>query len=464
MTEFSLPLDNYIRVQGYVQSKTELLTEWQLFKFPDSSIVDVSSVFSQAKRNFSENGDNSIVAVSFTIPPGNTSRFPAWKGLDPGKYTVRLVATNVAGSSFTDHIFEVLALPRKPTLSVSHLHSLKNRKLRESFQMTPMKDVSALQTMIQLSAQDIPASASNKPMSLRFGFRTLLVNNRSTEKWFRASALDYYKTILAAAWPEPHAACEERVAYEALLEICDFDGACSTTESERFVVQHPLNSSLAATHILTSAISDIASGDIEGALVKLVAIQSEQCNTSLDSVVVDALISKVLTNLENSTDSDALLAGVRVCAAVISSASKENVDKIMELLIRAQKAAVASRTPNEKQRRKRNTATYMAALAASSVSAMPETVAETLLAAYDSLLKQPNQNVMPGYIDNILNLLSNFCVQLDSTRAMTADGDGYTVIQAEGLSPVDDTFLNQSYDVAMVPKSVIICSFYYLET
>uniref|UniRef100_A0AC35GIE2 PKD/REJ-like domain-containing protein n=1 Tax=Panagrolaimus sp. PS1159 TaxID=55785 RepID=A0AC35GIE2_9BILA len=437
LTEKSLPFDSYIRVQGYVQSKSELSTEWQLFTFPDNLAVDISKVFPQVKRNFSDNGNNAVVSVSFTIPPGNNSKYPEWKGLNPGQYIVRLMATNMVGSSFTEHTFEILPLPKKPTLA-----------------MSPMKDMFALQTPIQLSAKDIPPSA-DKPISLRFGFRTILVNNKTMDKWFRASALDYYKTILAAAWPEPHAACNERVAYQGLLEICSFDGACSQTQSPRFVVQHPLNSSIAFSQILTSATSDITSGDLEGALVKLEAIQREQCNTSIDGTVVDALITKVLTNLQNSTDSDSLLIGVGICTAVINSASKENVDKVMELLLRAQKAAVSSRsTTSTPTRQKRSsTATAMAALPAMSVSPVVESAAETFLISYDSLLTG-NQDLSTAYIKMITDFLAGFCVQLDSNRILSAEGNGYTFIQAEGLSPFDENFLNQSYSAANVEKSI----------
>ncbi len=55
-----------------------------------------------------------------------------------------------------------------------------------------------------------------------------------------------------------------------------------------------------------------------------------------------------------------------------------------------------------------------------------------MLSLYD-LLVAKNQSVIETYLKNILDLNSQFCLQADSGRILTASGSKYTTIQAQGI-------------------------------
>lgn len=80
-------------------------------------------------------------------------------------------------------------------------------------------------------------------------------------------------------------------------------------------------------------------------------------------------------------------------------------------------------------------------------SGVSESIASTLLVAYD-LLVSKNQNVVTVYLSNLVDLLSGFCVQTDSTRIMSASGQNFTTIQLQGLIPAYKSFLSTVYSLA----------------
>ncbi|KAE9554143.1 hypothetical protein FO519_002623 [Halicephalobus sp. NKZ332] len=500
--ETSISTESYLRIQALVQSQTgDLETEWQLLKSATNqpqtsgnsqvlnvekeSVVNISSL-PKSKQNFNDLSPGSLFVISFTIPPKNSSKFGDWTGLDPGNYSARLIASNSDGEAFTDVEFEVL-----PPLSKPRIYA------------TPLQGLSALQTTIELSTDE--SEISNNPILLKFGLRTILVGNRTDETWFRESAVKTYRTILAAAWPEPYAPCD-RVAYEGLLQVCDLAGSCTQTATDRFVVQHPMNESEALKGVLEDITADISSGDIDSALQKLRAVQQEQCNNTIDSSIADSLIDKVLNNLENSTDPEELLAGINVCAAVISSASSSYVLKVVDLLtwtqsrlqglstqpearikrsipdpsveientidsespeVRVTRSVVESQVLKntmdssssvkmedstisslQRTRTRRSAADSLAAMANVMTAASPETNADVMLSAFD-LTVQSNLDIAEPYINNIITHISTFCQSVDSTRTMTAQGKAYTSIQAEGLVPSEKDFLNSSFTIAL---------------
>lgn len=143
-------------------------------------------------------------------------------------------------------------------------------------QVIPNSQITALDTMIELAVGDGWIDRiDDYPFSYRFGIRTLLVNNKYRDYWMPTTTSDYVSIVLASgiihyrtkldfivisAWPPPHAVCGDRIGYQAMVEVCDRLSACSSTLSSTFIVDHPMNSSLAISTLLSIISSDIANG------------------------------------------------------------------------------------------------------------------------------------------------------------------------------------------------------------
>lgn len=102
---------------------------------------------------------------------------------------------------------------------------------------------------------------------------------------------------------------------------------------------------------------------------------------------------------------------------------------------------------HKKPSRQKRNIELVSAMGGAGNNGVSESIAGTLLVAYD-LLVSKNQNVVTVYLSNLVDLLSQFCVQTDSTRTMIGNGQNITTIQLQGLIPSYKSFLTNVYSLA----------------
>uniref|UniRef100_A0A915DSH7 PKD/REJ-like domain-containing protein n=1 Tax=Ditylenchus dipsaci TaxID=166011 RepID=A0A915DSH7_9BILA len=415
----------------------------------NNSSVDLSFSPSQGKQNFSERLTLSAsrFAVSLTIPTtavdtknlGNSS----WKGLTPGEpYLLRLTANNAAGDSYADYMFCIHAPPSASKLMV-----------------IPNKDIAALQTPVRISPVGIEGEGLSM-CQMKYGIKTLLVGNHSRIEWSRSTVTDFYEILLPSAWPEPHAACGQRIGYQAVLEICDAWNACSLQESDTFVVDLALNSSGVLTQALSLIQSRLANGDVYNAIELCASVIEEKCGSSLSSNkdLIDSVIDKLIDLLDDTNDSDELLEGLDYAMKVVGFASPLAMDRVMQLVDRVKQSVGMPSSSNTSslsitaitgfpRGRNKRSVNLMSTLTAAADKEVNEAAASTLLVAYD-LLVGKNQDVVRVYLNNLQDILSDFCIQADDSRVLSASGRTYTELQSQGVTPGATSFLNSSFTVA----------------
>ncbi|KAI6191662.1 Endoribonuclease [Aphelenchoides bicaudatus] len=114
-----------------------------------------------------------------------------------------------------------------------------------------------------------------------------------------------------------------------------------------------------------------------------------------------------------------------------------------------------SSTISKKGNRPKRSMDLVSAMSGGGDAGMSESIASTLLVAYD-LLVSKNQNVVTVYLSNLVDLLTGFCVETDSTKIKSASGQNYTTIQLQGLIPSYKTFLSTEYSLAGTDGKTIV--------
>lgn len=71
-----------------------------------------------------------------------------------------------------------------------------------------------------------------------------------------------------------------------------------------------------------------------------------------------------------------------------------------------------------------------------------------------------HQDVVRVYLNNIVDILSGFCVEANTMQTMHATGKTYTTVQSQSLAPGEDGFTNKSFNMAGVNNKVV-CNLIY---
>jgi hypothetical protein len=192
------------------------------------------------------------------------------------------------------------------------------------------------------------------------------------------------------------------------------------------------------------------------AFEKFDALQQELCNVTYDPKLADAIAGKMIEHLGEVSDSDELIDGVYYLSSILNSCSPTILPEILHAIEAARMGMKLNQNNIHTlaRRQKRNT-DLLSAMSASGEAT--ESVANTLLVAYD-LLVSKNQNVVAVYLSNLIDLLSGFCLQTDSTRIMAAAGQNYTTIQLQGLIPSYKSFLSSDYSLAGTTGNTVCLS------
>ncbi|KIH60684.1 hypothetical protein ANCDUO_09054 [Ancylostoma duodenale] len=434
---------DYVRIQAYVTVQQSWLnTKWEVVRTPDTSFFELSSFLFDPNTTFTlaQMSQSNQAAVSLTIPPANPQllyhmqilyRHPNWTGLLPGmQYSIRLNAYSKDGSSFADVQIFVNAPPTPGVVEV-----------------VPPNGASALNTQIEFRMGD-GWSDEDQPLEYRFGLKLLNVDN-STET------------------QQDPPSCSKRIGYRGLLEVCDHYSSCSTAESATFEVSPPPNLTVAIVDMVAAINSDIGNGNIFSALSNMYALDIQKCEEDLDVVTADKITTKLLMTLDENSDSNdykEVLASASRLMNVVTPPVLEALVLVLEEYRKILGLTSAPRSAREKRE----------AVAAKPISNEQEvgfsnihvtwciqsdSQANDMLNMYDLLLEK-NQPIVEVYLLNIQDFLSTFCVQLDasSSRVMSAEGAGYTTIQAQSLVPGSKNFSVSSYTIAGEFAKVIMFS------
>ncbi|VDL77991.1 unnamed protein product [Nippostrongylus brasiliensis] len=259
-------------------------------------------------------------------------------------------------------------------------------------EVMPTEGAIALTTQIEFRMGD-GWYDDDMPLQYRFGIVILMKDNSKQSYWFTRTA------------SRQNPGCGKFVGFRALLEVCDLFSSCSVAESEMFEVSQSTNITVAIVDLVAAINSDMSNGNIFDSLINMHALDIQKCEKDFDTVTADKITTKLLLTLDEDSDSNDY-------KEVLSSAS-----------------------------------TIMNAVSPS---------ADDMLVMYDLLLDK-NQRIVDVYMLNIHDFLSAFCIQLDtsSSRIMSAQGNGYTMIQAQSLVPGSQSFSNSSFSIAGVHEGAI---------
>uniref|UniRef100_A0A9J2PZK7 GPS domain-containing protein n=1 Tax=Ascaris lumbricoides TaxID=6252 RepID=A0A9J2PZK7_ASCLU len=232
--------------------------------------------------------------------------------------------------------------------------------------------------------------------------------------------------------------------------VCDRHGACSTAETARFVVHHPVNFSTASNQLLLLIESDIESGDIFGALSKLNALRLEHCDSSIAEAYSNRVVIAILNVFKDFSDENSFWEQISWALSMVSELSESVTERLFEALelgrLKYGFSAVSARTKRQSYHK-----------TTKSTKIINEEQASQLMFPFDTLIAA-NKDVVAMYLQNIIDVISSFCVQVDSSRIMKAAGlcrkesfiagTGLTFVQAQGVAPSSANFLNTSFAFA----------------
>ncbi|KAK6766532.1 hypothetical protein RB195_026057 [Necator americanus] len=398
---------DYVRIQAYVTVQRGWLnTTWEM-------------------------SDSNQAAVSLTIPPADPLLYPNWTGLQPGMmYIVRLNAYSVDGNSYADVQIFVNAPPTPGLVEV-----------------VPAKGASALNTQIEFRVGDGWVD-EDQPLEYRFGLKVLYVDNTTENYWFPHAGASSYRMYLPSAQSD-YPSCGKRVGFQGLLEVCDLYSSCSKAESETFEVAPPANLTVAVVDMVAAINSDVGNGNIFSALSNMYALDVQKCEEDLDVVTADKITTKLLMTLDEDSDSNDYKE-VLASASRLMNIVTPPVLEALTLVLEHYRSLLGLTSTTTSSRTKR---------AATTTTATNEQEATDMLKMYDMLMTK-NQPIVEVYLLNIQDFLGTFCIQLDksSSRVMAAQGNGYTLIQAQSLVPGSKNFSTSSYTIAGEYAKVITFS------
>ncbi|CAD5229218.1 unnamed protein product [Bursaphelenchus okinawaensis] len=441
-----------IRTQAYVRSfGGHLETEWHLYELESNKSIELGDNFPYRKRSFDDITAKQYTLLSFTLP----SQSHQLLNLSCSKsYVIRLLAMNSAGIGWADRVLSPTYVPQ----------DLQVRILPEG-------EIYALETAVTVELANSLIHFFN--FYIRFGIRTVMYGNKTSERWNRFSAFTQYSTYLPSTMhltngtssegvstttlstesfektsepsesaSEEASECNNRVAYQGLVELCDFDGYCIRDETSQFTVLPSRNLEVAYDNMMKMMEGDLQAGAPFSAFDKLMAVSLENCTDTVQNVeIFDTLASRVIRQVSSSSDLLELMEGLQYLNNVMLRASERTVARMSSLSYK-----VKNMLGFETKRSKRS-ADLMSAMAFGSGSRISEDMADELLRAYDLLISK-NQQSETLYLGNVDDLLGAFCVQTDSNNIMSASGGKYTDIQLQALLPSYETFLNSSYNLA----------------
>ncbi|VDP10786.1 unnamed protein product, partial [Heligmosomoides polygyrus] len=423
-TQSKVGTRDYIRIQAFVEvHRGWLNTTWEVVRSPDTSYFELSTFLKDPNTTFPSDllTGSSSVAVSLTIPPPDAELYPMWTGVMPGMvYTIRLNAYSTDGNSFADVQIEVNS---PPTTGL----------------VIPLKGAVALNTQVEFQAGD-GWSDEDVPLEYRFGIRVLNFDNSSECYWFARTGATSHRIYLPAALQDVPA-CGKRVGFRALLEVCDLYDTCSSAESETFEVSQPPNLTIAIVDIVAAINSDIGNGNVFGALSSMHALDVQRCEEDLDVVTADKITTKLLMTLDDDSDSNDYKEVLYSASQIMNDVSPPVLEAVIFVLEHYRSFLGLTAASSSSSRPKRATTTKL--------TLSNEQEADDMLNMYDLLLEK-NQRIVDVYLLNIQDFLSTFCIQLDasSSRIMSAQGSGYTTIQAQSLVPGASNFSGSWYTIA----------------
>ncbi|CAD6188685.1 unnamed protein product [Caenorhabditis auriculariae] len=220
-------INDFIRIQALVTSSgSQLNATWEVVRDGNNGFFSISTFLHSPTNIVRQVPPNSRIVVSLTIPP-RSANVDGWTGLLAGKrYTIRLWATNSEGTSFADLAITTNSPPQKGSIEVTCAN---------------------------------PCVALVSPVTFTVG----------------------------DAFNGTEIPCNERLAFAALLSVCDRLESCTTSDSEKFEVVHPENISIAFSDMITSFNTDLVNGNVFAALVKFYVMDLEVCRKSMDVTTAD---------------------------------------------------------------------------------------------------------------------------------------------------------------------------------
>ncbi|CAJ0583972.1 unnamed protein product, partial [Mesorhabditis spiculigera] len=413
---------DYIRIQAFVSSTVGALnTSWSAVTSDKYGYLNLQAIVSQTWKTFPEDATQlaSEVLVSLTIPPAGANA--SWLGLQSGtKYAVLLSASNDAGAASSVFEFLTNSAPIPGTLEI-----------------TPPGVITALTDQIMFAMGD-DWIEDDKPLLFRFGLKTLNIDNTSELTWTTQSMNSQHSTYLASAGAPPNAGCNLRIAYTALMEVCDQYSACTTIESPQFTVVPPKNLSVCVSNLLNAIASDMVNENVYPALEKLEAITDEQCNISLTPDTSSRIALALLDNLDDSSSNEEYRQVLDSVTQLLGSVDS-SVMQLMSTAISRYQMRLMPTVTIPSTRRKRDVA----------VTSTIDNNDADMLAIWDRML-QNGPTTISTYFLTIESILTNYCTQLDDTsdRLLTAQGEKFTFVQAQALGASDPAMINQSFALA----------------
>ncbi|VDK56305.1 unnamed protein product [Anisakis simplex] len=388
-------IDQFVRFIAVVQSKSRPLHFlWRMQANESCSFVDLSETFPDAVGELNgpvANGDIPVM-ITFTIPPANRQVYSTWTGLAPGAlYCLIFEASNPAGQSFSEILFHTNEPPAVGVLNV-----------------VPSQGIIALKTAVTFSIGDGWTDVTEDlPLSYSFGLRRIHADSEYFDIWEGSSTQTSTTAYFA-------------YGYKGLVKVCDRHKACSMTETNSFVVKHPKDTPVASSRLIDLLETDILSGDIYGALTKLSAVYWERCNSAIAETYSDDIVMMIIDIFDNYSDATGFWEQLTWALSMGSKLSERVVERLFRYMELARLKYGFSMV---QYRNKRQTDDEM-----SEPKLLTEEEASQLMYPFDSLVAA-NQNVIGMYLQNILDILSSFCRQVDPSRIMKAQAPDSAVFE-----------------------------------
>ncbi|WKY17135.1 hypothetical protein Q1695_001619 [Nippostrongylus brasiliensis] len=425
---------DYVRIQAFVTVQNSWLnTSWEIVRTSDTGYINISTFLENPISSFTQAqlSASNRVAVSLTIPPVDINLYPNWTGLQPGvQYAIRLIANSSDGCSFADVQIVVNA---PPTVGI--------------VEFMPTEGAIALTTQIEFRMGD-GWYDDDMPLQYRFGIVILMKDNSKQSYWFtRTGSVSHRMYLPAASRQNP--GCGKFIGFRALLEVCDLFSSCSVAESEMFEVSQSTNITVAIVDLVAAINSDMSNGNIFDSLINMHAMDIQKCEKDFDTVTADKITTKLLLTLDEDSDSNDYKEVLSSASTIMNAVSPSVLESLI-FVLEHYRSCLGLTTTQPSMRSKRS-------ITAKSLTNEQE--ADDMLVMYDLLLDK-NQRIVDVYMLNIHDFLSAFCIQLDtsSSRIMSAQGNGYTMIQAQSLVPGSQSFSNSSFSIAGVHGGAITFS------
>uniref|UniRef100_A0A0M3HH48 HEPN_MAE_28990 domain-containing protein n=1 Tax=Ascaris lumbricoides TaxID=6252 RepID=A0A0M3HH48_ASCLU len=154
--------------------------------------------------------------------------------------------------------------------------------------------------------------------------------------------------------------------------------------------------------------------DIFGALSKLNALRLEHCDSSIAEAYSNRVVIAILNVFKNFSDENSFWEQISWALSMVSELSESVTERLFEALelgrLKYGFSAVNARTKRQSYHK-----------TTKSTKIISEEQASQLMFPFDTLIAA-NKDVVAMYLQNIIDVISSFCMQVDSSRIMKAAG------------------------------------------